>query len=403
MKKIKVIHITTIDVGGAYKAVERILKATSQYDNIESNILLRNKIDAKNLGDEFLDSGIKTLISKTKNLANEILFHKGELLVDRLGSDVSKNRFVVESDIIVIHWINSFLSLKSIESLLKLKKPVIIMLHDMWHITGGCSYSGECIGYLNNCSECNKILANKLFISKQKIYASSNLTIVAPGTWIGNCASDCGLGLKDKVKIIPNCIDTDMFSPVDKLSARELVLGNSKIEKPIVLFTAMTAGKSNARKGFDYLKKALRTFKENSICLLIIGDIDEESLEGINQDKNYLGFVSDEKQLALAYSAADVTVVPSLQETFCYTACESLACGTPVTAFKVGGLLDQIIHKENGYLAKVKDSDDLAKGISYCIDCGDELQDACRRKAMEFGLANIGNMWKRLYEDITDV
>ena len=71
-----------------------------------------------------------------------------------------------------------------------------------------------------------------------------------------------------------------------------------------------------------------------------------------------LGFISDERELAEIYNCADVFVTPSLQESFGYTACEAMACGTPVVAFPVGGLREQITHLENGYLAEFQNAQD---------------------------------------------
>jgi len=43
-----------------------------------------------------------------------------------------------------------------------------------------------------------------------------------------------------------------------------------------------------------------------------------------------------------------------------------MCCGTPVVGFNIGGIPDIIKHKENGYLAKYKDAEDLANGITFC-------------------------------------
>jgi len=64
------------------------------------------------------------------------------------------------------------------------------------------------------------------------------------------------------------------------------------------------------------------------------------------------------------YSAADVLVVPSIQESLGQSASEAMACGTPVVAFSDTGLSDIVDHKVNGYLAKTYFEEDLARGIS---------------------------------------
>ena len=72
--------------------------------------------------------------------------------------------------------------------------------------------------------------------------------------------------------------------------------------------------------------------------------------------------------MANAYAAADVFVTPAQQDNLPNTVLESLACGTPVVAFNIGGMPDMISHLENGYLAKFQDVQDLQKGILYCLD-----------------------------------
>ena len=65
----KIVHITTIDEGGAYKAVERMNKSL-QLQGVDSQILLRNKIQPDNSGIVFLDNPLKILVSKGKNFFN---------------------------------------------------------------------------------------------------------------------------------------------------------------------------------------------------------------------------------------------------------------------------------------------------------------------------------------------
>ena len=80
-----------------------------------------------------------------------------------------------------------------------------------------------------------------------------------------------------------------------------------------------------------------------------------------------LGAIHNDATLSQIYAAADVMVVPSLQETFGQTAAEALACGTPVVAFDATGLKDVVDHRVNGYLARPFDPDDLATGIAWVM------------------------------------
>ena len=85
---------------------------------------------------------------------------------------------------------------------------------------------------------------------------------------------------------------------------------------------------------------------------------------------NFLGYLSDKYSTSLVYNAADVFIAPSVVEAFGYVIMESLYCGTPVVAFDVGGIPDMIKHKENGYIAKYKDANDVCEGIKFCLKHG---------------------------------
>ena len=111
-------------------------------------------------------------------------------------------------------------------------------------------------------------------------------------------------------------------------------------------------------------------------------------------------YVNEEEKLAELYSVADVMVVPSLQEVFGYTVCEAMACGTPVVAFSVGGILDQIEHKKNGYLAECRNVKSLAEGIEYCAQNTEELGKNAHRSAQRFSQEFVGEKYKEYFEKI---
>ena len=80
---------------------------------------------------------------------------------------------------------------------------------------------------------------------------------------------------------------------------------------------------------------------------------------------------------------------------------QALFCGTPVTAFGIGGMADMINHEENGYLAEAGNSDDLAAGIMYCAD--HDLRENARNTVLgKFTYNIIGTRYKEIYEIFAD-
>lgn len=395
-KEIRIVNVTTVGIGGAYRAVERLNSAINECTDISSSILLRNKAFSDNVGEEILDNPIKTFISKTKNFIN-ILFSSGDISRDLLGSDILRHELVQNADVIVIHWINSFLSYATMKKVMSLGKPVVIFLHDMWHFTGGCHSDGYCGQYTSGCMNCPlerpfKRIAKKNLSDKEALY--KDVKVVSPSEEYLKLAHSSLVFKNNDIVCIGNTVDTALYTSINKEELYSKYNLDSSV--PIVLFTADTAGKQNANKGFDILVRALRRFKKNEIFLLILGNIAKEDMEGVLAEYSCWGYVHDEKKMIEAYNLADVTVVPSLQESFCYSVCESMACGTPVVAFPVGGIKDQIDHLENGYLARFKDEEDLANGIRFCIENKEKLSDYANDKAQTFSYSSIAAKWKML-------
>ena len=102
--------------------------------------------------------------------------------------------------------------------------------------------------------------------------------------------------------------------------------------------------------------------------MIVFGNKPGEEFNASGHCIEYVGYISDESDMAQLYSFADVYVNTSHQESFCYTVGEALACRTPVVAYKVGGIADQVRHKVNGYLASNGDVKGIAEGIRYCVN-----------------------------------
>jgi glycosyltransferase involved in cell wall biosynthesis len=150
--------------------------------------------------------------------------------------------------------------------------------------------------------------------------------------------------------------------------------------------------------------KRITTKNIISFDLVVFGD--SKSIEHIQYPclVHRLGSVRDDRLLALAYSAADVMVVPSRQEAFCQTASEAQACGTPVVAFNNSGPADIIIHHETGWLSKAFDTEDMAEGILWVLSDKDrrkKLAQVSRKKAVErFSQGVVARQYLRVYEEI---
>jgi glycosyltransferase involved in cell wall biosynthesis len=159
-------------------------------------------------------------------------------------------------------------------------------------------------------------------------------------------------------------------------------------------------------KGFTYLLSALQLLdKQGFEADLVVFGANESDLpmqfERINV--HFIGYIYDTDTLVTLYNLADVMVVPSLTENLSCAIMESLSCGTPVCCFDIGGNSDMVEHQVNGYLAKEKDSKDLAQGIRWCLDNNKDgsLSAAARQKVMDnYTIERVGKQYADLYESI---
>lgn len=313
----------------------------------------------------------------------------------------------INPDIVHLHWICG--GMMRVEDMARIKAPIVWSLHDMWAFTGGCHYDEECGRYKEACGNCKVLgsekendLSRKIIKRKQKAFASKkDMTIVGLSNWLNECSKKSTL-LKDKNHInLPNPIDTTTFKPFDKEKSREL--WSLPKDKKLVLFGAMSAT-SDPRKGFKELSEAMSLMEKNSdIEFVVFGSSRPQNASNFGFKTHYLGHLHDDVSLVTLYSAADVMVVPSLQEAFGQTASEAMSCGTPVVAFGTTGLLDIVDHKINGYLAKPFDTDDLAYGIDWILNYEnyDGLCKNAREKVLkEFDSVVVAGKYIKLYEEI---
>ena len=410
--KILIINISDIQ-GGAARAAYRLHKSLLA-QNINSQMLVQNKSsddftvisEEKKLRKYFdkLRPGIESIPTrfyknKTKTLFSPSWFGFGSI-VDKINE--------VSPDIVHLHWICG--GMMTIEDIARIKVPIVWSLHDMWAFTGGCHYDEECGAYENECGECKvlggnkeKDLSRKIFRRKQKVFnLKKDITIVGLSKWLNECSKSSTL-LKDKNHInLPNPIDTNIFKPFDKEKAR--VLWNLSKDKKLVLFGAMAAT-SDSRKGFKELSQALKKLEFEGIELVVFGSSKPENPLKLNYKIHYLGYLHDDISLITLYSAVDAMVVPSLQENLSNAIMESLACGTPVVAFNIGGNSDMIEHKKNGYLAEPFNTRDLADGIEWILQ-NENYNKLCRnareKVVKEFDSRIIAMKYLKLYEHILE-
>ncbi|MBP5449179.1 MAG: glycosyltransferase [Spirochaetales bacterium] len=380
----KILHINLTDTtGGAAIAAMRLHKA-----------MLKNGIDSyfmcyeHNITDDeriLSFSRDKFLYNKATHFLSNKIFKKklsdksGYFSNFHIGTDITKITDLSAYDVIYLHWINnSFINFQILNQILIIGKPVYWFMHDMFPITAGCHYSFDCEKYQTYCNNCpymkhpsNNDYAARQFKKKMKLYSKyDNLNFIAPSKWLCECARKSALTKKHNVYHIPNLLDDNIFKPIDKSFARQIL--NIPMNKKIILFGAQGAV-NNPYKGFDYILDALNILSQdnemnqNDIELMIFGSAYNDSIaKRLPYHSHFVGFLNDEISRNLLYNAADVFCIPSLAENFANTVLETVHCHIPIVGFNIGGIPD-VVNDKTGYLARYKDSQDLANGIKSVL------------------------------------
>lgn len=401
---LRVVHICVQDFGGAGKAAYRLHKAL-QNAGVQSNMLVLNKRSndpsVRVIPDDLGNAGTRNSLNGEQVWSMQVARWNAlaarypyrptglEMFTDAESDVVLAGVPDIEdADIVHFHWIAGMADMAEVPKWLA-GKPVVWTLHDMNPFTGGCHYAGNCQRYQTACGRCPQLgsqehadLSYQAFGLKASTYSELAVTAVAPSQWLAGCVRSSALMERVPVHVIPNSVPTDVFKPYGQLTARrELGLPENK---RVVLFGADSI--TNSRKGLRRLLGAVDVMdgaaSAKDLVLAHFGCMGGEVSFPEKLMVYSFGTINAEDRLAKLYSAADVVVVPSLEDNLPNIALEALACGTPVVAFPCGGLTDIIVPAETGFLAMDETPEALANALGQALAQGSTMRDACRRVAM---------------------
>ncbi len=295
------------------------------------------------------------------------------------------------ADLYNLHWLTEFLSP---QSLVDLTRPLIWTLHDGNALTGGCHYPGECERYRSGCYDCPRLtswrpwdLARLTWQSKLAAFARLDLHLVTPSRWLANLARQSPLVAHLPVQAIPNGVDVTVFQPRPSGEFRDS-LG---VDGPMVLFL----GGKEPQKGYDELKKALVGL--NPLSLVTVG-------QPVGFETLALGWIENDRLLALVYGAADLLMVPSREDNLPNTVLEAMACGTPAVAFDVGGIPEMVRPGKTGWLVPSGRPDLFREAVLSALADPARLVEmgrACRQAVLEeFTLEIQADRYHRLYRSV---
>jgi len=415
----RIVHLSTSDIGGgAARAAFRLHTGLVRL-GVDSRMLVLKKQSVDPLVTKFVFANdLSTRIRRrwrAHKIKRDFQRYQKTLPVgfelfsdDRSETGHELLRQIPPCDIINLHWVAGLVDHESFFTGVPKNIPLVWRLADMGALTGGCHYDGGCGKFNARCGACPVLgstteddLSRQIWLRKHQALSrvdSNRIHLVGTSRWIAAEAKRSSLLSRFPSTIIPNGLDTEDFSPRDKAFSRD-TLGVPR-DKKVVLFVADSS--AIKRKGFEQLAQALRLLRNRSDLFLLSVGGGNSNVADLPQ--LHLGRISNDRMLSVIYSAADVFVIPSLQESFGQTVTESLACGTPVVGFNTGGIPDMVRPGVTGYLARVGDSSELAAAIGKVLDdpvAYQTMSKKCREIAVaEYSLAVQAQAYLRFYENL---
>jgi glycosyltransferase involved in cell wall biosynthesis len=330
---------------------------------------------------------------------------------DRVAGRYVLNRRLPPNDVVNLHWVPGYVDFGAFLSGFPRLSPFVWTLHDMNPFTGGCHYALGCARFLSACGVCPQLgsldpqdLSAR--IHRRKAVAFAHLApettrIVTPSQWLAREARASSLFARFDVDVVPYGLDTGTFMPRDKNSARQLF---GLPEDDLVIAFAATSLASH-HKGFDLLEAALTSLQASRrLTVLALGRKSQEfgSLNRVIE----AGHIDDERLMSLAYSAADIFVLPTRTDNLPNVVIEAMACGLPVVSFDVGGVPDMVRNGETGLLVAPENVAELRDAIqALCSD--DEMRQRlslqCRATVEnEYASAIQANRYNVIYQELID-
>lgn len=426
-----ILHINAYDIeGGAARAAYRIHRSIVDHGRAP-NLNSRMRVIYKQSDDPTIVSGplhhgrlwgsihprISRLAKRGFSTGNPT-WHSYAWPDTGLGNELEQLHKQGQADIVHLHWLGN--STLSIEEIGHLTMPLVWSLHDQWAFCGAEHYTspprvGEAessdkryeIGYTKTsrpAHESGPDLNRRIWKRKNRAWRSP-IHIVAPSNWMAECARSSALMNEWPITVIPYPINLETWSPFDQRQARTIL--KLPLDRPLILFGAV-GGTADSRKGADLLLKSLQRLRSKvagtsleQLELVVFGQGSPVNPTQMGFPIHYSGRLHDDISLRLLYAAADVFVIPSRQDNLPNTGLEAQACGTPVVAFRTGGLVDIVDDRTTGALAEPFDPENMANALRWVLEDTNrwqQLRDAARRRAENlWNPRRICEMYQALY------
>lgn len=291
------------------------------------------------------------------------------------------------------------------EYLIRCGIPVVWTLHDCWAVTGHCAHFAYCgcWKWLEQCSGCQQKntypaswftdrSAKNYKLKKELFTGVPKMILVPVSDWLGNIVHQSFLR-KYPVEVIHNGIDLEVFKPVEENVREKYGIGNR-------FMILGVANDWDERKGWNDFQRLYKCINSEKYCIVMVG-VTAAQKRKLPPGIIAVGRTANVKELAGFYSAADVFVNLTWEDTFPTTNLEAMACGTPVITYRTGGSVEAVT-EETGCVVDQGDLNSLKEILYRLYMRGVGLyREKCRRRALElYAKSDCYEKYIQLYKKV---
>ncbi len=255
--------------------------------------------------------------------------------------------------------------------------------HDCWAFTGYCPHfdMAGCDRWLTKCESCPQRAAYSLFFDrseelynkKKELFTGLDLTIITPSQWLADLVKKSFLGSYE-VRVINNGIDLEVFTERHS-NFRQRYATEGEF---LILGVAFNW---DDRKGLDVFRALAGTLPKD--CRIVLVGTNEAVRQSLPENIIAIDRTANQQELSEIYSATDIFVNATREDTFPTVNIEALACGTPVVTFDTGGS-GEIINETCGIKVPKNDVEALIKAILHIKESRPFTKESCRKRAEDF-------------------
>lgn len=406
----KILHLATQDKGGGGGGFDSAyrLHCNMRSAGVESAMIVFNKQSDDpqviNISNYItVKDRLRWFLKKSSLRINRRIYTSPYFFVE-IGDFFPISRLLAalpfKPNAIIIHWVATFMTTRIMRNLsLSTGAPLYWYMADMAPLTGGCHYAFDCNGYKYKCGNCPQLrygrsandISHRQWKGKFQNFQDVNITLVPGSSWLERQAIKSSIFSSRPITKILLGIDTETFKPISPIVARKLF--DLPTEKIILFFGAHKLREE--RKGISYLLDALNYLKlalkdRRDLCnkILIVTAGSESNIDEFifPFEHLHIGLLQGNEKLAAAYQAADVFVCSSTEDSGPMMINESILCGTPVVSFDMGVAPDLVHTGWTGYRARLRDAEDMAKGLYSLLIMDNNSMKAMKDKCREHGL-----------------